>query len=329
MLQLLEAVFLGLIEGLTEFLPVSSTGHLLLVGHFLGFESTGKTFEVLIQLGAILAILAVYFGRLRAIARALPDSPQARRFVMGVLIAFLPAAAVGAVLHGFIKEVLFNPWIVCATLIAGGLVLLIVAVLLVVVGVVAFRQLMSFHPAALITPGGGAPAAPSGAQSSPSASTAPSPSATAGTSPARKPVEIAGVQALDPQGDDSENNDLAARAIDNDTGSAWRSERYDSAQFGGIKRGVGLAVDLGDPVDVSAVSLTAPGSGGIVELRSADNPDYNGSNRVAQGRVGGSGKVVLTPGKAVRTRYLVVWFTRAPLQGNGEHRVIVAEIDVR
>ena len=125
MTQLIEALFLGLIEGLTEFLPVSSTGHLLLVGHFLGFESTGKTFEVLVQLGAILAILTVYFGRLWAIAKALPHDASARRFVIGVLVAFLPAAAIGAVLHGFIKEVLFNPWIVCVTLIAGGLVLLV------------------------------------------------------------------------------------------------------------------------------------------------------------------------------------------------------------
>jgi undecaprenyl-diphosphatase UppP len=126
MSQFIEALFLGLIEGLTEFLPVSSTGHLLLVGHFLGFESTGKTFEVLIQLGAILAILSVYFNRLWVIAKALPYDPDARRFVIGVLIAFLPAALIGAVLHGFIKEVLFDPWIVCMTLIAGGFVLLLV-----------------------------------------------------------------------------------------------------------------------------------------------------------------------------------------------------------
>jgi undecaprenyl-diphosphatase len=126
MLHIIEALFLGLIEGLTEFLPVSSTGHLLLVGHFLGFESTGKTFEVLIQLGAILAILSVYFNRLWAIAKALPHDPDARRFVFGVLIAFLPAAVIGAALHGFIKDVLFNPWIVCMTLIAGGFVLLLI-----------------------------------------------------------------------------------------------------------------------------------------------------------------------------------------------------------
>ena len=120
MVAFIEALFLGLIEGLTEFLPVSSTGHLLLVGHFLGFESNGKTFEVLIQLGAILAILSVYSGKLWQIARALPDNADARRFVVGVLIAFLPAALIGAALHSFIKEVLFNPWIVCVTLIAGG-----------------------------------------------------------------------------------------------------------------------------------------------------------------------------------------------------------------
>jgi undecaprenyl-diphosphatase len=124
--NLIEAFVLGIVEGLTEFLPVSSTGHLLLIGHFLGFESNGKTFEVLIQLGAILAILTVYFHRLLTIAKALPYDPDARRFVIGVLLAFLPAAVIGAALHGFIKEVLFNPWIVCMTLIAGGFILLMV-----------------------------------------------------------------------------------------------------------------------------------------------------------------------------------------------------------
>ena len=69
-MEILKALVLGAVEGLTEFLPVSSTGHLLLVGHFLGFESTGKSFEVLVQLGAIIAILAVYFNKLVAIAKA-------------------------------------------------------------------------------------------------------------------------------------------------------------------------------------------------------------------------------------------------------------------
>lgn len=124
--QLFEALILGIVEGLTEFLPVSSTGHLLLLGHFLGFESTNRTFEVLIQLGAILAILLVYFRRLLDIALRLPSDPGARRFVIGVILAFLPAAIIGALLHGFIKGVLFNPFIVCCTLIAGGLILLVV-----------------------------------------------------------------------------------------------------------------------------------------------------------------------------------------------------------
>ena len=122
---IVEAAFLGLLEGITEFLPVSSTGHLLLAGHFLGFESNGKTFEVLIQLGAILAILSVYFGRLVNIARDLPTDPKARRFVTGILIAFLPAAVIGALAHDIIKTVLFeSPMLICVMLIIGGLILL-------------------------------------------------------------------------------------------------------------------------------------------------------------------------------------------------------------
>ncbi len=126
LLDLFKAVVLGTVEGLTEYLPVSSTGHLLLLERFFGFDDDafGKTFVVLIQLGSILAILSIYFGRLWRIALALPHDPQARRFVLGVLIAFLPAAVIGALAHGIIKGVLFNPWIVCAALIAGGAVLL-------------------------------------------------------------------------------------------------------------------------------------------------------------------------------------------------------------
>ena len=120
-----KAVLLALVEGATEFIPVSSTGHQLLVGHFIGFQSPNNTFEVLIQLGAILAILVVYFGRLLGIAKALPNNPQARRFVLGILVAFLPAAVIGGLFSKLIKAYLFNPWIVCATLVAGGLVLLV------------------------------------------------------------------------------------------------------------------------------------------------------------------------------------------------------------
>lgn len=123
----IDALFLGLLEGLTEFIPVSSTGHLLLAGHFLGFESTGKAFEVLIQLGAILAILAAYASRLWQMLLDLPRDPVTQRFVIGVLIAFLPAAVLGALAHDFIKTVLFEtPKLVCIMLILGGIVLLLV-----------------------------------------------------------------------------------------------------------------------------------------------------------------------------------------------------------
>lgn len=121
-----QVVLLGLIEGLTEFIPVSSTGHILLAGHFMGFKSPGKTFEVLIQLGAVLAVLSVYLTRLWAIVVALPSSPAARNFVLALLVAFLPAAVIGAGLHGFIKTILFeSPMLIATTLIAGGIVLVL------------------------------------------------------------------------------------------------------------------------------------------------------------------------------------------------------------
>ncbi len=126
-MQTWHVILLGLIEGLTEFIPVSSTGHLLLAGHFLGFDSPGKSFEVLIQLGAILAILTVYAAKLWRLLLDLPRDARTRRFVLAVLLAFLPAAVIGAVAHGFIKAVLFEtPWLICITLIVGGIILFIV-----------------------------------------------------------------------------------------------------------------------------------------------------------------------------------------------------------
>jgi undecaprenyl-diphosphatase len=124
-LELFKAFVLGVVEGLTEFLPVSSTGHLLLVQHFFGFDDDdfGKTFAVLIQFGAILALLSIYFFRIWQIATGMFSDPAARRFVLGVLIAFLPAAVVGALAHDVIKSVLFNVWIVCFSLIVGGAIL--------------------------------------------------------------------------------------------------------------------------------------------------------------------------------------------------------------
>ncbi|MEN3793441.1 undecaprenyl-diphosphate phosphatase [Fulvimarina sp. MAC3] len=125
--SIFDAVILGITEGLTEFLPVSSTGHILLLGHFLGFRSTGFVFEIVIQLGAILAILAVYLAKLWQLFITLPSSPRSRRFVAGILIAFLPAAFIGVLAHDFIKTVLFEtPLVICAALIVGGILLLVI-----------------------------------------------------------------------------------------------------------------------------------------------------------------------------------------------------------
>jgi len=122
----IKAVILGVVEGVTEFLPVSSTGHLLLVQRFfgLGEGSFWQSFAVLIQLGAILAIVVIYFAKLWQVALGMFSNPSDRRFVIGVLVAFLPAVVVGLIAGKYIKELLFNPWVVCFSLIVGGAVLL-------------------------------------------------------------------------------------------------------------------------------------------------------------------------------------------------------------
>ncbi|WP_426438196.1 undecaprenyl-diphosphate phosphatase [Bradyrhizobium genosp. P] len=126
MTDTLRAVILGIVEGVTEFLPVSSTGHLLLAERFfnLGEGDFWKSFAILIQLGAILAILVLYFVKLWRIAVGMFSNPDDRRFVIGVLVAFLPAVVIGLIAGKYIKEYLFNPWVVCFSLIVGGAVLM-------------------------------------------------------------------------------------------------------------------------------------------------------------------------------------------------------------
>jgi len=125
-IDLIKAAVLGIVEGLTEYLPVSSTGHLLLMEHVFGWgdDSFGKSFAVLIQLGAILALLSIYFGRLLALAKDMFTSWPAARFVIGVLLAFLPAAVIGALAYHYIKSYLFDVRVVCVSLIVGGFVLM-------------------------------------------------------------------------------------------------------------------------------------------------------------------------------------------------------------
>lgn len=123
----LNAVLLGLVEGLTEFIPVSSTGHLILLVDLIGFQGPpGRTFEVAIQLGAILAICVIYFRRLWGVAVNLGRDPRAMRFVVAILLAFLPAAVIGVFAHKFIKEALFNPTVVSVALVVGGVAILVI-----------------------------------------------------------------------------------------------------------------------------------------------------------------------------------------------------------
>jgi len=104
-IDLIKAAVLGFVEGLTEYLPVSSTGHLLLMEDLLGWgdDAFGKSFAILIQLGAILALLSIYFGRLWNLAKSMFTDWAAARFIIGVLIAFLPAAVIGALAYHIIK----------------------------------------------------------------------------------------------------------------------------------------------------------------------------------------------------------------------------------
>jgi undecaprenyl-diphosphatase len=120
------ALLMGVVEGLTEFLPVSSTGHLILLGEIIGFQGpAGKSFEIGIQSGAILAVLWVYRARFAALAtRAWVPGSLDRIYAVNILLAFLPALVIGATLYGPITRLLFNPHVVCVALILGGVAII-------------------------------------------------------------------------------------------------------------------------------------------------------------------------------------------------------------
>jgi undecaprenyl-diphosphatase len=122
---ILSALLMGIVEGLTEFLPISSTGHLILLGELLGFQGPpGKTFEISIQLGAILAVVVVFRQTLLDLAlKAWRPGPE-RFYAVNLLLAFLPAAVIGATLHGPITRALFNPVVVSVALILGGVAII-------------------------------------------------------------------------------------------------------------------------------------------------------------------------------------------------------------
>jgi undecaprenyl-diphosphatase len=123
------AVLLGVIEGLTEFLPVSSTAHLLFFGDILGFHQPGEVFTIVIQFGAILSVVAIYWRKFWNVFIGLRGDAGARHFAFSVIIAFFPSAIAGVLFYGFIKDVLFSPsiapYVIATTLIAGGLIIII------------------------------------------------------------------------------------------------------------------------------------------------------------------------------------------------------------
>lgn len=122
-----NALILGVVEGLTEFLPISSTGHLIIVGDLLSFnDEKGKVFEVVIQLGAILAVCWEYRAKMGEVLGGLLRDRAARRFVLNLFVAFLPAAILGLIFHQAIKAYLFNPLTVAAALVAGGVAIILI-----------------------------------------------------------------------------------------------------------------------------------------------------------------------------------------------------------
>jgi undecaprenyl-diphosphatase len=127
LIEFFQAAFMGVVEAVTEFLPVSSTGHLILAGKLIGFEGPGDhVFEVAIQLGAVLAVCVLYFRRLLQVVLGLHSDPRARHFAWVSIIAFIPAVIAGVLLYSVIKTYLFSPLVVCVALIVGGIAILLV-----------------------------------------------------------------------------------------------------------------------------------------------------------------------------------------------------------
>ena len=127
LIECIQSILLGLVEGLTEFLPVSSTGHLIIAGNLLGYTGEqAKTFEIAIQLGAILAVCWHYRVRLIHTMQGLTGDKTSQRFAFNLILAVIPAAVMGLALHGLIKKYLFNPVSVAIALAVGGFIILLV-----------------------------------------------------------------------------------------------------------------------------------------------------------------------------------------------------------
>ncbi len=197
------------------------------------------------------------------------------------------------------------------------LIALGVLALLVVVGLFLAIQAIG----GIELPGGGGTAQPSPGTSS---SAAPPPAET--EAPPAAGVQVSGVRTLDPEGGDGENDETAPAAIDDDPSSFWRSSTYRSAEFGGLKEGVGLVVTLTAAAPVSEVTLQVNGDGGVVELRSAPGQGLEGSEVIGTASPA-TGTLTLTPDEPVTTQHLVIWFTELP-EVEGSFRIELADVAV-
>jgi hypothetical protein len=135
------------------------------------------------------------------------------------------------------------------------------------------------------------------------------------------------VQPLDPLGDNAENDELVTLAIDGDPATAWQSLAYETQNFGNLKTGLGIAVNLGEVVPTSGLTITAPGDGGVFEVRASGQPVFEGSTVIADGATSGAGPVELA-WDPVETQFLIVWFTALP-QNDGRWRAVVSEVAPR
>jgi hypothetical protein len=175
-----------------------------------------------------------------------------------------------------------------------------------------------------------APTATAGGEGASSAEAAPVPASPQSASPSTTPTpsgtpaQVSGIQAIDPEGDGDENGSTADKAIDGDPSTTWRSARYSTASFGGLKKGLGLYLMISGKT-VTSITVSAAGTGGAVELRTAKGPGLDSSAVVATGKIS-NGSVVLTPAQPVTSESLLLWFTELPQQSNREHRLVVSEI---
>jgi undecaprenyl-diphosphatase len=125
--DLFSALLMGVVEGLTEFLPISSTGHLILLGELIGFQGPpGKAFEISIQLGAVLAVLLIYWRKLLGLGLGMWHPGHERFYVINLILAFVPAMVIGLLFHKTITELLFSPWVVSIALILGGIAIILI-----------------------------------------------------------------------------------------------------------------------------------------------------------------------------------------------------------